>query len=163
MQRTGIITMSVRELDRLKNIQAVIDGLLKPGLAAERLSLTDRQVRRLVNRARDEGLPGIVSRRRGQPGNHRLPTDLTKMALDLIRNRYHDFGPTLACEKLREIYGLYLSKETVRKLMAEAGLWIPRKLRSARVYQPRNRRHCLGELIQIDGSEHAWFEDRAPA
>jgi transposase len=163
MNKNGTITMAMRELDRLKVIQAVIDGTLKPGRAAERLGLTDRQVRRLVNRVRDEGPPGIVSRRRGPPGNHRLPTDLTKMALDLIRNRYHDFGPTLACEKLREVYGLYLSKETVRKLVAEAGLWIPRKPRSAREYQPRNRRHCLGELIQIDGSEHAWFEDRAPA
>lgn len=69
------------------------------------------------------------------------------MALDLIRNRYHDFGPTLACEKLREIYGLYLSKETVRKLMAEAGLWMPRKPRSARVYQPRNKLRLLGPFL----------------
>ncbi len=84
------------------------------------------------------------------------------MTLELIRSRYNDFGPTLACEKLREIHGLYLAKETVRKLMVDAGLWIPRKLRSASVYQPRNRRHCVGELIQIDGSEHDWFEGRAP-
>jgi hypothetical protein len=87
-QRTGIITMSMRELDRLESIQAVIDGLLKLGRAAELLTLMDRQVRRLVNRVRDEGPPGIVSRRRSQPGNHRLPTVLTKMALDRIRNRY---------------------------------------------------------------------------
>lgn len=163
MQRTGVITMAMQELDRLKVIQAVVDGLLKPGRAAERLGLTDRQVRRLVNRVRAEGPTGIVSRRRGQPANNRVSPDIAKMAMSLIRNRYHDFGPTLACEKLREIHGLYLAKETVRKLMADAGLWIPRKLRSASVYQPRNRRHCLGELIQIDGSDHAWFEDRAPA
>lgn len=155
--------MAMRELDRLKIIEAVIDGTLKPGRAAERLGLTDRQIRRLVNRVRAEGPPGIVSRRRGQPGNNRLPADLAKMALNLIRNRYHDFGPTLACEKLREVHGLYISKETVRKLMADAGLWIPRKLRSASVYQPRNRRHCIGELVQIDGSDHRWFEDRGPA
>lgn len=162
MQRTGVITMTMRELDRLKVIQAVVDGLLKPGRAAERLGLTDRQVRRLVNRVRAEGPTGIVSRRRGQPGNNRVSPDVAKMAMSLIRNRYHDFGPTLACEKLREIHGLYLAKETVRKLMADAGLWIPRKLRSSSVYQPRNRRHCFGELIQIDGSEHHWFEERAP-
>lgn len=83
------------------------------------------------------------------------------MTLELIRSRYSDFGPTLACEKLREIHGLYLSKETERGIMADAGLWIPRKLRSASVYQPRNRRHCVGELIQIDGSDHDWFEGRA--
>lgn len=162
MQGTGIISMGIRELDRLKVIQAVVDGLLKPSRAAKRLGLTDRQVRRLVNRVREEGPSGIVSPRRGQPGNNRVSPDIASMAMNLIRDRYHDFGPTFACEKLREIHGLYLAKETIRKLMADAGLWIPRKLRSASIYQPRNRRPCLGELIQIDGSEHNWFEERAP-
>lgn len=163
MNRTGTITMAMRELDRLKVIQAVVDGNLKPSRAAQRLDLTDRQIRRLVNRIREDGPAGIVSRRRGRPSNNCLSQDLTGMALSLIRVRYADFGPTLACEKLRELHGLYLSKETVRKLMADAGLWIPRKLRSPSVYQPRNRRHCAGELIQIDGSDHAWFEGRGPA
>lgn len=163
MNKPGTITMAMRELDRLKVIEAVIDGNLKPGCAAERLGLTDRQIRRLVNRVRAEGPPGIVSRQRGRPGNHRLPDDVTSMALGLIRSRYHDFGPTLACEKLREEHGLLVSKETVRTLMANAGLWLPRKLRVKNVYQPRNRRHCLGELVQIDGSDHRWFEDRGHA
>jgi hypothetical protein len=163
MNQNGTITMAMRELDRLKVIQAVIDGILKPSRAAERLGLTDRQVRRLVNRVRAEGPSGIVSRRRSKPSNHRLSPDIAATALKLIRSRYSDFGPTLACEKLREIHGLYLSKETVRGIMADAGLWIPRKLRSPSVYQPRNRRHCVGELIQIDGSDHAWFENRAKA
>ncbi len=73
------------------------------------------------------------------------------------------FGPTLACEKLRERHGIDLAKETVRRIMIDAGFWVPRKLRPAKVHQPRNRRACLGELVQIDGSDHAWFEDRAPA
>ncbi|WP_175759622.1 ISNCY family transposase, partial [Burkholderia ambifaria] len=71
--------------------------------------------------------------------------------------------PTLACEKLRECHGIDLAAETVRTLMMASGLWIPRKQRPPKVYQPRNRRACLGELIQIDGSDHRWFEDRAPA
>lgn len=162
MNRNGTITMAIRELDRLKIIQAVVDGTLRPWHAAQRLDLTTRQIRRLVNRYREDGPAGIVSRRRGRPSNNQLSPDLAKTALNLIRARYADFGPTLACEKLRELHGLYLSKETVRKLMADAGLWIPRRLRSASVYQPRNRRHCLGELIQIDGSDHHWFEDRGP-
>jgi transposase len=163
MDRTGAITMTMRELDRLKIIQAVVDGNLKPGRAAERLGLTDRQIRRLVNRVREQGPAGMVSRRCARPSNNRTPAELTKQALDIIRERYADFGPTLACEKLQEVHGLPLSKETIRKLMMEAGLWIPRRLRSSTVYQPRNRRHCVGELIQIDGSDHAWFEERAPA
>ncbi len=88
---------------------------------------------------------------------------LAERALRIIRERYADFGQTLACEKLAEVHGLHLAKETVRKLMTQAGLWIPRKLRPPRVHQPRPRRARTGELIQIDGSEHRWFEDRGPA
>jgi hypothetical protein len=80
-----------------------------------------------------------------------------------IRERYADFGPTPACEKLRECHGLTLCKETIRRLMTDAGLWIPRKQRPPKIHQPRNRRACVGELIQIDGSDHRWFEERAPA
>lgn len=162
MDREGTVTMSMQELDRLKVVQAVVDGNLKPGRAAERLGLTGRQMRRLVARFMEDGPAGLVSRKRHKPSNHQLSPGKAELALDLIRDRYDDFGPTLACEKLREVHGLILSKETVRRLMMDAGLWVPRKLRSPTIYQPRNRRHCIGELIQIDGSDHRWFEDRAP-
>ena len=89
--------------------------------------------------------------------------DLGERALRIIRERYADFGPSLACEKLAEVHGLYLAKETVRKLMTQAGLWIPRKQRAPKIQQPRYRRACCGELIQIDGCDHHWFENRAPA
>lgn len=163
MATIGMITMSMREADRLKTLQAVIDGTLTAAIAAKRLQLSKRQINRLLLRMRAEGPLGVISRQRGQPGHRQLPPGLANMALSLIRERYYDFGPTLACEKLRECHGIVLAKESVRKLMAEAGLWIPRKLRSPTIYQPRHRRHCVGELIQIDGSEHAWFENRAPA
>jgi transposase len=162
MARTESITMSMREVDRLKVIQAVIDDKLKASTTARRLQLTKRQVNRLVQRYRAEGAAGLVSHQRGPPGHRQLPSGVAAMALTIIRERYPDFGPTLACEKLREVHGLVLAKETVRKLMSEAGLWIPCKQRPPSIYQPRNRRHCVGELIQIDGSEHAWFEDRSP-
>ncbi|KVN63755.1 ISNCY family transposase [Burkholderia stagnalis] len=154
--------MSMRELDRLKVVEAVVEGRLMPWRAAERLDVSRRQVERLVARYRASGPAGLVSQRRGQPSNHQLPEDLAHRALSVIRERYADFGPTLACEKLWECHGLQLSKETVRKLMTDAGLWIPRRQRPPKVYQPRARRACLGELIQIDGSEHRWFEGRAP-
>lgn len=157
-----MITLSMREIDRLKTIQAVVDGDLKATLAAERLQLTRRQVDRLADRYRAQGPAGLASRKRGQC-HRQLAPGVAELALQIIRDRYADFGPTLACEKLREIHGLVLAKETVRKLMMEAGLWIPRRLRSPTIYQPRNRRHCVGELIQIDGCDHAWFEDRAPS
>ena len=137
MAGTGTITMSTGEIDRLKVVQAVIDGNLKPMQAALRLGLTTRQVQRLVNRYRDEGATGIVSRKRGRIGNRQLATGLANEALTLIRDRYADFGPTLACEKLREAHGLVIAIETVRKLMTDTGLWIPRRQRSAKIYQPR--------------------------
>jgi hypothetical protein len=121
------ITMSMRELDRFKVIHNVADGLLKPGRAAERLELTTRQVRRLVTRLRDSGPPGLVSHSRAKPGNHRLNAMLESRAIGILRSLYPDFGPTLACEKLYERHGIRLAKGTVRRIMVDAGLWIPRK------------------------------------
>ena len=83
--------------------------------------------------------------------------------MQILREHYADFGPTLAREKLQTRHDITIAKETVRRLQIDAGLWIPRKLRPPKVQQPRARRACLGELIQIDGCEHRWFEDRAPA
>ena len=102
--------------------------------------------------------PSAVTR-----ATHQLAPGAAERALRIIRDRYADFGPTLACEKLRECHGLVLAKETVRSLMTAAGLWKPRRQRAAPIHQPRNRRACLGELVQIDGSDHAWFEGRGPA
>jgi transposase len=163
MQPGELVTLTMRELDRLKVIQAVVETGLKPGRAAERLGLSVRQVERLVIRYREHGPGGVASSRRGQPGNRKLDEGLALRALVIIRERYADFGPTLACEKLRECHGIQLAKETVRKLMTDAGLWVPRAQRPPKVYQPRARRACLGELIQIDGSDHRWFEERAAA
>ena len=163
MAATDRITMTMRELDRFKVIQSVVDGLLKPWRAAERLALTTRQVRRLAARLREQGPPGLISGRCAKPSNHRIDAGLAVRAVAIIKERYADFGPTLACEKLRECHNLKLAKETVRRLMIDAGLWTPRRQRPPKIHQPRNRRSCLGELIQIDGSDHRWFEDRAPA
>jgi hypothetical protein len=163
MDERGLITMSMRELDRLKIIQAVADGRLMPWRAAERLGLSRRQIERLTARYRDAGASGLVSLHRDRPSNRQLPDGLADRAIRLIRERYADFGPTFANEKLRECHGIVLGTETLRHLMTIAGLWVPRKQRPPKAHQPRARRACLGELIQIDGSDHHWFEDRAPA
>jgi hypothetical protein len=159
MRQLARVTMSMQELDRLKCIQAVVDGDLKPMRAAERLGMTTRQVRRLAKR---EGPVGLISRRRNRPSNNRLETGLEEQVLRILRESYADFGPTLAAEKLQTRHRITLAKETVRRLQIAAGLWIPRKLRPPKIQQPRARRSCIGELIQIDGCEHRWFEDRAP-
>jgi hypothetical protein len=120
-----------------------------------------RQVERLCQRYRTEGPAALASRRRGRASNHQLPVSLRASVLEVVRGRYADFGPTLAREKLVECHGLKVSRETLRKWMTEDGLWVPHARRRDRVHQPRNRRSCLGELIQIDGCDHEWFERRA--
>lgn len=150
------------EVNRLKIIQDVIDRRLTTQMAAQRLGISDRQCRRLLARYREDGPIGMTSRRRGKSSNNQLPQGLAAYALNIIRERYNDFGPTLACEKLSEVHGVHLSKETVRKLMTQASLWVPRKQRAPKIQQPRYRRACAGELIQIDGCDHHWFENRGP-
>jgi hypothetical protein len=161
MYQQATVTMSMRELDRLKVIQAVVGGELRAGLAAERLGMCARQVRRLAQRYRIEGPVGLTSRRRHKPSNRRIQEDLENQVARILRDQYPDFGPTLAMEKLAERHQIVLAKETVRRIQIAAGLWIPRRLRPPKVQQPRTRRACVGELIQIDGCEHAWFEERA--
>jgi Homeodomain-like domain len=159
---TSKVTMTMRDLDRLKCIQGVVECRLKLYQAAERLGLTTRQVRRLVRRYCAEGPIGLISRHRNRPSNSRLKPELADRAFAILRCEYPDFGPTLATEKLRERHDIDLAVETVRQLMIAGGLWLPRKRRPPKVFQPRARRACLGELVQIDGCEHPWFEDRAP-
>jgi hypothetical protein len=163
MIRIPKVTMTMRELDRLKCIQGLIDGQLKQHAVATRLGLTTRQVRRLVRQYEQQGPVGLISKLRNRPSNRRLKSDVAEHAFGILRSTYADFGPTLAAEKLRERHGVDLAVETVRSLMVAGGLWLPRRLRAPKIQQPRSRRACLGELVQIDGCDHRWFEDRAPA
>jgi hypothetical protein len=159
---TGLVSMSAREIDRLGVITRVQDGRLTQVKAAELLGLTDRQVRRLQAAYQRHGPAGLVSGRRGRRSNNAIPATVAVQAMSVIRERYPDFGPTLAAEKLTEIHGVALSRETVRKWMSTAGLWKSRRDRIPQPHQPRYRRECFGELVQIDGCEHRWFEARGP-
>jgi transposase len=116
---------TVKEINRLKILQDVIDRNLRPGQAAEMLGITPRHCSRLLKRYRQSGPLGMNNQSRGRTGNRLLPTSLTELALSIIRERYSDFGPTLAREKLEEVHGLVLGKETIRRLMIKSGLWIP--------------------------------------
>ena len=157
-----VVLMSKAELVRVDTLARVDRGELPAAGAASLLGLSRRQVFRLLARFRAEGAAGLASRRRGRPSNRRLPDAVREAALAVVRERYPDFGPTLAAEKLAERHGIRLSRETLRQWMSGAGLWVPRPARRGRVHQPRHRRDRLGELVQIDGCEHAWFEDRGP-
>ncbi|WP_189493437.1 helix-turn-helix domain-containing protein, partial [Formosimonas limnophila] len=162
LELEATISMKLRELERLDVIQAVCRRELSTWRAAEKLGVSCRQIHRLVNRFIEHGPAGLISRHRTRKPSNQISPRILQQVLEIIRERYHDFGPTLACEKLREVHNINLAKETVRRLMTNANLWITRKKRAPKIQQPRLRRSCVGELIQIDGSDHDWFEGRAP-
>lgn len=146
-------------MDRLLIIQQVKGGSLTQVEAAERLGLSSRQVRRLLRRVQAEGPDGVKARHQG--GNRAFRAEFKQRVLEAISARYPDFGPTFASEKLREIEGLVVNKETLRQWMISEGLWKGRARKHARIHQCRERRPRFGELVQIDGSHHDWFEGRA--
>jgi transposase len=154
--------MSKREITRLEVMQRLKEKRLTQKEAARLLGISTRQVKRLWRIYRKKGAEGLVSQRRGKPSNNRLDAGLVQQALDLIQENYADFGPTLAHEKLTEIHGLRLSRESVRRIMIEEEIWKAKKVGKLITHQMRQQRACFGELVQIDGSDHAWFEDRGP-
>jgi transposase len=156
-----LLRMSQPELTRLEVIQRVKRKTLKQRQAAELLSVSVRQVKRLCKAYQASGAAGLISKRRGQPSNNRLAEQTRNKARQLLQTRYPDFGPTLATEKL-SIEGVSLSIETVRQLLIGDGLWKAKSVRRRVIHQLRERRARLGELVQIDGSPHDWFEGRAP-
>lgn len=162
MDSAGILTMSAKERNRLEILGRVAERRLTQGEAAEQLGLCLRQVERLCRSYRQRGASGLVSRKRGRCSNRKLPMALRTRAVELIRAHYADFGPTFAGEKLREQHDVDVSVETLRQWMIEDGLWVSRAQRPRRAHQPRRRRPSLGELVQIDGCDHDWFEDRGP-
>ena len=157
-----VLRMSKRELDRAETLHRVCDRRLSVTDAAEAMNVTRRHASRLLGAYRRHGTSGLMSKRRGKPSNRRHTDAFRDYVIELIRRHYPDFGPTLASEKLAERHAVTVSKETVRQWMNEAGLWQSRAERRKRVQQPRQRRARFGELVQIDGSLHWWFEDRGP-
>ena len=157
----GGIYMSINELSRLEIIITVVEKRLKQSEAADILNVGIRHIKRLVKKYRFEGPTGLVSKKKGAPGNHRLPIGLKELAIGLVEDQYSDFGPTLAQEKLKEVHNLKISVSTVRTLMIEKELWSSKRIKKKRVFQYRDRRSRKGEMMQMDGSPHDWFEGRA--
>jgi transposase len=158
----GVLTMSGLERERAFLVRQTIEGRLSQREASERLGIGVRQLKRLVHAWRAEGDAGLVSRQRGRASHRRMADDLRTRISGLLREKYADFGATLAAEKLCELDHIKVSAETVRRLQIDLGLWRPKKRRAKRVFQLRQRRPRFGELVQIDGSPHDWFEGRGP-
>ena len=156
-----LLSMSTKELSRLEVMQKLSEKRMSQKEAGEILHLGKRQIKRLLKSYRKQGAVGLVSKHRGRKGNHHLSESVKKQGLNLLKSKYQGFGPTLAHEKLVEKDKLQISVESVRKIMIEENLWKPRKLKKVVTHQLRERRACFGELVQIDGSPHDWFEGRA--
>jgi transposase len=158
-----LLEMSAKELNRLEVMQRLSKKQMSQKEAGRILGLSVRQIKRLLKAYRRQGAVGLVSKHRGRTGNNRLSEEVKRKALNVLKTKYKGFGPTLAHEKLVEKEKLKLSDESVRKLMIAEDLWKPRKAKKVVIHQLRERRACFGELIQIDGSPHDWFEGRAEA
>jgi transposase len=154
-----MITLSRRETKRLHIIHQALDKRITQKTAAELVGLSSRQLRRMLKRVREEGDDGISHRSRGKVSNRRVPRKIKEKALKLFKEKYHDFGPTFASEKLLDVHEIKLSDETLRLWLNKEN--IPYEKRKGRKHrQWRERKHHFGEMVQMDGSHHAWFEDR---
>jgi hypothetical protein len=158
-----LLQMSKKELSRVEVLERLKAKKMRQKKGAEALGLSVRQVRRLQKKYTQKGAAGLIHQGRGKPSNNRLSSETRQQAIDLLHSLYADFGPTFAHEKLAEKHDLVLSSGSVRQIMIRENLWIPRKVKKIVAHQMRERRACFGELVQIDGSPHRWFEDRAPA
>ena len=161
MEAAELLTMSMREADRLKVIHEVLTKKLKQRQAGQQLNRSTRQIRRLCRQVRQQGHRGIIHGLRGRPSNHQLKPGLLDQSLALVKAKYWDFGPTFANEKLLNVHGIKVSTSALRCGMIEDGIW------KAKKPQPkhrawRKRRDCVGMLVQLDGSDHEWFEGRGP-
>jgi hypothetical protein len=162
MENQQELCMSQKDWDRLKVLHAAEKGLLTQKQAGLQLRLSERWVRKLLTRLREEGDGGIVHRLRGRGSKRRLPEAVRQKLVKLVKREYGDFGPTLAAEYLAQQHGVQVSKETLRQILMAAGVWKRKRRRVEEVHVWRARRACWGELVQWDTSEHDWLEGRGP-
>jgi transposase len=155
----GALLMSVSERVRLETFGRAKRGEITVVCAAEILGLSIRQARRVWKRFKVEGDAGLVHGLRGRSSNRRLPAETAALAVKLQQEKYVDFGPTFCCEKLLSEHKISISPDTLVSLLKERGLWTRRR-RRGKHRKRRERRSSLGELVQMDGSHHDWFEGR---
>lgn len=161
MAGKDIIEMRLQDLKRLKVIHEAIEKHITQETAASLIGVTERQIRRIIKAVRKEGDKGIIHKARGKTSPRRIPEKIKNRTLELYKKKYHDFGPTLASEKLLEIDNITISDESLRKWLIEEGIWKRRRKRSGHK-QWRLRKACFGEMVQMDGSHHDWLEGRGP-
>jgi hypothetical protein len=153
--------MTQREISRADIFSEISQKLISKTKASEVLGISFRHLHRLYDEFQKKGIIVLVSRHRGKPSNHQLPRILKTRISELVTcEKYSGFGPKFMCEKLKELHGITICAETTRQIMIQAGVWKAGKKKCPVIHQQRKRRARCGELIQIDGSPHAWFEER---
>jgi len=160
--RGRTFALSQKELQRVSVISACVKGDMACARAAVLLSLSIRQVRRLKKRLREDGEAALAHANRGRPSPRRLSAQVRRSILRLARTTYAGFNDHHLCEKLCEVEGFSLSRETLRRLLRQAGLGSPRKRRAPAHRQRRLPSGREGELVQLDGSPHDWLQGRGP-
>lgn len=159
--RKELITLTRQEHERYAIIKRVMKGEMKQAEAADLLDLTDRQVRNLRDKVREKGVRGMAHGNRGKSSPRKMAVELVERIRQVLRERYEDFKPKLASEKLWTNERIRVSDEKLRQIMIEHGLWKARRKRGA-IHVWRERKARCGELVQMDGSHHAWLEERGP-
>jgi hypothetical protein len=153
--------MSQKEIERVQILNNVLGRCITQVKAAELLGISERQVRNLTYLLKTHGPQGLISKKRGKSSNHRMGQHIRKKTLNLIQEKYSDFGPTLISEKLQEIHQINVSREAIRQWMVQTHLWVPH-VKKRKLHPLRARREYFGEMIQADGSHHDWFENGCP-
>lgn len=156
-----LYTMSSQELDRKSVLDKVINREISQVTAASILNLTDRHIRLLLKNYKKDGADALISKRRGKTSNRAKPKEFRDNVLNIVTEKYSDFGPTFASEKLLENHNIKIYHGTLRSWMIEDGIFNNKNRKETKIHQSRERREYFGELVQIDGSHHDWFEGRA--
>jgi transposase len=160
MAKNELITMNKREILRLQVVEKIDAKRIKQREASKILEISCRQTRRLLKAYRQQGAKGLISKKRGKQSNNKTCEENKQNILAITRERYFDFGSTFLKEKLFENHDIEVSRETLRKWLIAENIWLAKSKGKIRVHQMRERRSCFGELVQIDGSPHDWFEGR---
>ena len=161
MEENRTLRMSIKEINRCVILKMADEKQIKQKEGARRVGVSERHFRRLLHNYRKKGAEGIISGHRGRASSNRMPKEKQEKIFNKLKDDYQGFGPTLASEKLWERDGLKVSKETVRQMMIVEGWHHPKTRKKVKIHPLRERRRQRGELVQIDGSYHAWLEDRA--
>lgn len=152
--------MTTAEHLRLTVIEELIEGRINGATASVKLNLSVRQIKRLKAKFKKRGHDGLIHKARGKQGLRKTDINLENNIVKIIQNKYHDFGPTMAWEKLQEVHNITLSDETIRAIMIRNNIWNSKKRKRSQYFSWRERRSSYGELQQFDGSYHDWFEGR---